>query len=65
MHQRFNYLRIYRLKNLYLYIYEMNRFEILKDFDYDVCDVTKIIKIINKEFRIKITIFEAKMHIDF
>ena len=43
----------------------MNRFEILKDFDCDVCDVMKMIKIINKNFYIKITILIARMHIDF
>ena len=43
----------------------MNRFEILKDFNYDVYDVIKMIKIINKKPRMKITIFITKMHIDF
>ena len=65
MHQRFNYSKIYKLKNLHLYIYEMNRFEILKNFNYDVFDITKMIKIINKKPRIKITILITKMYIDF
>ena len=53
------------MKNLHFYVYEMNQFEVLKDFDCDVCDVMKMIKIINKKFRVKITISAAKMHIDF
>ena len=65
MHQRFNYSKTYKLKNLHLYIHEMNRFEILEDFDCDVCDVIKMIKIINKKPRVKITISITKMHIDF
>ena len=65
MHQRFDYLKAYRLKNLHFYAYKMNRFKILKDFDYDVYDVTKMIKIINKKPRVKIIISEIKMHIDF
>ena len=65
MYQRLDHSRAYRLKNLHLYTHKMNRFEILKDFDYDVCDVTKMIKIINKKPYVKTTIFETKMHIDF
>ena len=65
IHQRFNHSKIYKLKNLHLYAHEMNRFKVLKDFDYDVCDVTKIIKIINKKPRIKITISTTKIYIDF
>ena len=65
IYQRFNHSKIYKLKNLHFYIYKINRFEILKDFDYDVCDVIKIIKIINKKSHIKITILITKMHIDF
>ena len=65
IHQRFNHLKIYKLKNLHLYAYKMNRFEILKDFDCDVCDVIKMIKIINKKSRIKITILIIKIYIDF
>ena len=65
MYQRFNYLRAYKLKNLHFHAYEMNRFKILKDFDCDVCDAIKIIKIINKKSRIKIIISIIKMHIDF
>ena len=42
----------------------MNRFKILKDFNYDVCDVTKIIKIINKKFYIKITISIIKEYLN-
>ena len=61
MYQRFNYLKIYKLKNLHLYTHKVNRFEILKDFDCDVCDVIKIIKIINKKFYIKITILTIKI----
>ena len=53
------------MKNLYLHVYEMNRFEISKNFDYDVCDVIKMIKIINKKFYVKIIISATKMHIDF
>ena len=65
MHQRFDHLKIYKLKNLHLYAHEMNQFKILKDFDCNVCDVMKMIKIINKKSYIKITISAAKMHIDF
>ena len=65
IYQRFNHLKAYKLKNLHLYAHKMNRFEILKDFDCDVCDVTKMIKIINKKSHIKITISTIKMHIDF
>ena len=65
MHQRYNYSKAYRLKNLHFYVYKVNRFKILKDFDCDVCDVIKIIKIINKKLSVKITIFKARMHIDF
>ena len=65
MYQRFDYSKAYKLKNLHLHVHEMNRFEILKDFDYDVYDVTKMIKIINKKFYVKITILIIKMHIDF
>ena len=65
IYQRFDYSKTYKLKNLHLHIHEMNRFEISKDFDYDVYDVTKMIKIINKKFRIKITISAARIHIDF
>ena len=43
----------------------MNRFEILKDFDCDVYDVTKMIKIINKKSHIKITILIIKIYIIF
>ena len=43
----------------------MNRFKILKNFDYDVYDATKMIKIINKKSYMKITIPAARMHIDF
>ena len=64
MYQRFDYSKIYQLKILYFYIYKVNRFEILKDFDYDVCDVIKIIKIINKKFRMKIIVPEAKLYIN-
>ena len=65
IYQRFDYSKAYRLKNLHLYIYKMNRFKILKDFDCDVYNVTKIIKIINKKSHIKITISVIKMYIDF
>ena len=65
MHQRFNYSRVYKLKNLHFHIHKVNRFEILEDFDYDVYDVMKIIKIINKKSRIKITISIIKIYIDF
>ena len=43
----------------------MNRFKILKSFDYDVYNVIKIIKIINKKSYIKITILKVKIYIDF
>ena len=65
MHQRFDHSGIYKLKNLYFYAHKVNRFEILKDFDYDMCDVIKMIKIINKKFYMKIMISIIKMHIDF
>ena len=65
MHQRFNYLKIYKLKNLYFHTHEVNRFKILKYFNCDVYDFIKIIKIINKKFRVKIIILVIKMHIDF
>ena len=38
----------------------MNQFKISKDFDYDVYNVIKIIKIINKKSYIKITILIIK-----
>ena len=53
------------MKNLHLYIHKVNRFEILKDFDYNVYNVIKMIKIINKKFYIKITILITKIYIDF
>ena len=65
IYQRFDYSRTYKLKNLHLYIYEINRFKVSKDFDCDVCDVMKMIKIINKKFYVKITISATRMHIDF
>ena len=65
MYSRFNYSKVYKLKNLHLYVHEMNRFKILKDFDCDVYDVIKMIKIINKKSYVKMTISAAKMYIDF
>ena len=65
MHQRFNHSRIYKLKNLHLYAHKMNRFKILKNFDCDVYNVIKMIKIINKKFCIKITILIIRIYIDF
>ena len=38
----------------------MNRFKILKNFDYDVYDAIKIIKIINKKSYIKIRYLQQK-----
>ena len=65
IYQRFDYSRIYKLKNLHLHIYKVNRFEILKDFNCDICDVIKMIKIINKKSYMKTTISITKIHIDF
>ena len=65
IYQRFNHLKIYKLKNLYLYVHKVNRFEISKDFDCDVYDAIKIIKIINKKSCMKTTILAARIHIDF
>ena len=65
MHQRFDHSKTYKLKNLHFHTHKMNRFEVLKDFDCDVCDITKIIKIINKKSYMKTTISIIKMHIDF
>ena len=65
IYQRFDYSRVYKLKNLHFYTHKMNRFKILKDFDCDVYDVIKIIKIINKKLRMKITILITKIYIDF
>ena len=53
------------MKNFHLFVEGVKIFDVLKNYRCDVYDAFKIIRIINKKLKIKITILEIKIHIDF
>ena len=65
MYQRLRHSKMYRLKNLYLFVERVKIFDVLKNYRYNVYDTFKMIKIINKKLKIKIIILKIKIYIDF
>ena len=59
------YSGTYRLKIFYLFVERVKVFDVLKNYRCDVYNAFKMIKIINKKLKIKITILKTKIYIDF
>ena len=53
------------MKNFHLFVEGVKIFDVSKNYQCDVYDAFKIIKIINKKSKIKIIVSETKMHTDF
>ena len=65
VHQRLGHVGMYRLKDLHQHVSGIEAFDVPSEFEYKVCDASKIIRTINRKPRTKTTVPKARLYTDF